>query len=257
MKRGVGMDVIGDIAVVDIPKEMNKKPVINKILNNKNIKTILQKVSKRKGRLRLQQVEYLAGERKTETIHVESGIRLKMDVAKVYFSPRLSGERLRVAKLVRPKESVLVMFSGAGPYVFVIAKMQPKVKEIYGIEINKVGIKNSIESLTLNKKIADKLHFINGDVRKIMNKIKKKFDRIVMPAPHSAGEYLDVALKYIKRNGMIHYYDFSSENDIDSIIDKIKDIGNKYNKKIKILKTVKCGQHSPGIYRICVDFKVS
>ena len=44
-------------------------------------------------------LEFLAGADKTETEYKEHGCRFKVDVVKAYFSPRLSTERLRVAKL--------------------------------------------------------------------------------------------------------------------------------------------------------------
>lgn len=254
--RGVGVDIIGDIAVIEIPKGTNRKKAVEGILENKHVKVVLQKASERKGKLRLYKLKHLAGEKRTKTIHTESGVRFYVDVAKVYFSPRLSGERLRVAQQVRPNESVLVMFSGAGPYVYVIARMQPDIKEIYGIEINKFGTKNSVESLKLNKKLKD-VHFINGDAGKAVLKLKKKFDRIVMPAPHSAEKFLDVALKSIKKGGIIHYYDFCALEEFpQKIVDKITKACIKNKKKIKILNSIKCGQHSPGKYRVCVEFRV-
>jgi len=254
--RGVGVDIIGDIAVIEIPKGTNKKKAVENILKNNHIKVVLEKISERKGKLRLYKLRHLAGEKRTKTIHTESGVRFYVDVAKVYFSPRLSGERLRVAQQVKANESVLVMFSGAGPYVFVIAKMQPVLKEIYGVEINKHGTKNSVESLQLNKKM-NNVHFINGDAGKSVMKLKKKFDRIVMPAPHSAEKFLDVALKSIKKGGIIHYYDFCALEDFpQKIIDKVMKACVKNKRKVKILNSVKCGQHSPGKYRICIEFEV-
>lgn len=254
--RGIGVDIIGDIAVVEIPKGVNKKKSVSDILKNKHIKVVLEKVSERKGKLRLYKLRHLAGEKRYKTIHTENGVRFYVDVAKVYFSPRLSGERLRVAGQVKANESVLVMFSGAGPYVFVIAKMQPKIKEIYGVEINKIGTKNSVQSLSLNKKLKN-VHFVNGDAGKAVTKLKKRFDRIVMPAPHSAEKFLDVALRSIKKGGIIHYYDFCALEEFpNKIIDKIMKVCARYKKRVKILNSVKCGQHSPGKYRVCVDFRI-
>jgi len=37
---------------------------------------------------------------------------------------------------------------------------------------------------------------------------------------------------------------------------KIEKACKKLGKKYKILEWVKCGQHSPRTFRICVDFKV-
>jgi hypothetical protein len=45
----------------------------------------------------------MSGEKRTETTHKENGVNIKLDVEKCYFSPRLSQERLRIAKLVKNK----------------------------------------------------------------------------------------------------------------------------------------------------------
>ena len=72
------------------------------------------------------------------------------NVEKVYFSPRLATERLRIAKLVKKNESVLVMFSGSGAYPLVIAKnSNPNI--IYGIEVNPIAHKYAEQNIFLNK----------------------------------------------------------------------------------------------------------
>lgn len=85
---------------------------------------------------------------------------------------------------------------------------------------------------------------------------EKKFDRIVMPLPTNAKSYLKIALNKINKNGIIHFYDFQKENKFNKSTEKIQKICQKEKKKIKILKIVKCGQFSPRVFRICVDFKV-
>ena len=80
-----------------------------------------------------------------------------------------------------------------------------------------------------------------------------KFDRIVMPLPKSAEDFIDTALLNAKKGTIIHFYDFVHENEFpDSSIEKIR----KKVKKFKILSTVKCGQYSPGKYRVCTDFQL-
>lgn len=93
--------------------------------------------------------------------------------------------------------------------------------------------------------------------RKFLTMIpEKKFDRIIMPLPTNAKSYLGLALNKINKNGIIHFYDFQKENEFDKSIKNIQKICKKAKKKIKILKIVKCGQFSPRVFRICVDFKV-
>ncbi len=244
-------DLIGNIAILEISdKLLKKKKIIAQALlkSNKTIKTVVRKIGEHKGEYRIQDYELLAGIKNFNIFYKENGVNVKFDIRKVYFSPRLSNERLRVAKQVTEGEFVLVMFSGVGIYNFVIAK-HSKAKDIYGIEINPEGYKYSEESLKLNK--FSNIKFYCGDVRIVLPKLKKKFDRIVMPLPHTSLDFLDLALKYLNKKGVIHLYYFASEEDIIKIVENIK---NKI--KCKIFNVIKCGQQSPRIYRFCIDFKV-
>jgi len=491
-------DTIGDIIILEIKQGLVKKEkiVAEALLKlNKNIRTIVKKVGIHGGVFRTQKLRVLAGERKKETIYIENGVKIRLDVEKVYFSPRLSNERKRIMKLVKSNESILVMFSGCGPYPLVLAK-NTKAKEIYGVEINPVAHKYALENIKLNK--INNLYFYCGDVKDILPKLgldkfalksrwdkkhiesklkqnppmiefytpegdiesdktikqidksikklakkqikvmihmplryknkdvslaqnpdkisnaiegyifhptegynqtkkykekwllqnlrrlekegflnslylencvnkvfgekksilsiikksnlkhmcfdfahfvivnknltvedyknitskidvynhindhnsigkehscglkegnldfkkfaehintgcvevfskseitakeqiedwkyflsikpRKKFDRIIMPLPKSAGDFLDLALKSIKLNGIIHFYDFLKEDEFQKAKEKIKKACKRAKKKYKILGIVKCGQHAPHVFRICVDFKVN
>ena len=248
-------DVVGDILIfADFPKELEKKEKIigNTLLKlHRNIKIVCKKTKKYSGRFRLSRLKIIVGEKRKETEHKESSTKIKLNVEKVYFSPRLSNERKRIASLVKDGEEVLVMFSGCAVYPCIIGR-NAKPNEIYGIEINPIAYKYAEENIKLNKLSNVKLFL--GDVRKIIPKIKKKFDRIIMPLPKGAEDFLDLALKKIKKNGVIHIYHFLKEDKIN------KKSANKLFKnkikKFKILNIVKCGQFSPRVYRVCVDVKV-
>ncbi len=251
-------DVVGDIMIFsDFPKELIKKEKLigETILKNyHHIKTVLKKTKKYSGKFRTPKLKVIAGEKKKETIHKENNVLLKLDVEKVYFSPRMSSERKRVADLIKPNESILVMFSGSGVYCLVIAK-NTKCKEVYGIEINPRAHKYALENIKKNK-LENKIKSFLGDVRRMMPKIDKKFDRILMPLPKGGEDFLDLALRHIKNKGIVHFYDFEHENEFYKAEEKAKKACIKLKKQFKILKTMKCGQYSPGFYRVCVDFEV-
>ena len=251
-------DVIGNILIFsDFPKQLSKKEKIigNEIFKNyKQIKSVFKKTKKYSGKYRTLKLKLLAGENNKETLYKENNIRLKLNVEKVYFSPRLSSERKRIYKQIKNNEIVLVMFSGSGIYPIVIAR-NTNAKEIYGIEINPTANKYAIENLKLNK-IKKKIKLFLGDVKKVLPKINKKFDRIIMPLPKGAENFLKLALGKIKKNGIIHFYCFAEENKYEPIIKTINKECKKSKKQCKILKIIKCGQFSPRVYRICVDFKV-
>ncbi len=247
-------DTIGSIAIIEIPKKLVKKEktIANELMKlQKNIKTVCKKTSFYGGKYRTRKLKIIAGEKTKETEYKENGVVLKLDVEKVYFSPRLSTERLRIMKLVKPNESVLVMFSGCAPYVCVIAK-NTKAKEVYGIEINPVAHKYAEQNVKLNK--LNNVTLIKGDVARVIPKLNKKFDRIVMPLPKSAKTFLKYAFKAAKKGATIHFYDFEREDELNKAKEKVMKECKKYKKKCEILNIVKCGQYGPRKYRVCVDF---
>jgi len=240
-------EIIGDIALFN--KKISKKEAQELIKKNKNIKTIAYKSKVHEGKFRLKKVKIILGKKNKITIHKENKVQLKVDIEKTYFSPRTSNERLRILKQIKPREEVLVMFSGVAPLPIEIAK-NTRAKEIIGIELNPTAHKLALENLILNKTNNVILH--RGDVKKILPRIKNKFDRILMPLPKSAEDFLDLAKKHLKKNGIIHFYTFAQEKEFKDLSKKIK----KHFKKFKILKIVKCGNYAPFTYRICIDFRV-
>ncbi len=242
-------DVVGDIAIFnDFPKELRKKEkkIASKIIEtHNNIYVVAKKSKKYSGRLRTPKITILAGDKRKETMHIESGCRLNLNVETCYFSTRSGSERLRIAKKVKKNESVLVLFSGVAPFPCVIAK-NANPKEIYAIELSKAAQKYAEENIHLNKLANVKL--FQGDVKKVLPKIKKKFDRIIMPLPTNAEEFLDLAKKKIKPKGTIHLYLFANEKEF-------KDIKKEYKEEFKHVKLTKAGHYAPGTFRICLDLK--
>ena len=248
-------DVIGNIAILEIPKGLEKKEklIARTLLKaNAQVKTVLKKAESHQGMFRTQKMKFLAGIDTREATYKENNVVLKLDVEKVYFSVRLSSERKRIAGQVNSGEEILVMFSGCAPYCVVLSK-NTKAKHILGIEINPQGHRYGLENIRLNK--CRNVELICADVHDV--KLKQKFDRILMPLPKTADEFLDDALKAAKKGTIVHFYDFLEEGKFGEAHEKIITACRKKKMKCKILGTVKCGQHAPRIFRICVDFMVS
>lgn len=249
-------DTVGSVAILEIDDEITKKQKIiaETLLNlNPSIHTVLKKSGIHHGRFRTQDLIYLAGKKTKETEYKENNVKLLLDVEKVYFSPRLSAERKRIYQLVKPGENVLVMFSGCGPYPIVISK-NTEALLIIGIEINPIAHKYGLKNILLNKLKNVKLY--NADVKELLPKLSQKFDRILMPLPKSAEEFLPTALAAAKKGTIIHFYDFLDEKEFSIAEQKAKKACKIAGFKYKKLNLVKCGQHAPHIYRICLDFIV-
>ena len=255
-----GYDIIGNIAIVKFKRgvgKKEKKKYAEKFLReHKNVKTVLEKSEKFKGRLRTQGTKHIVGERTKEALYKENNCVFRLNVDSCYFSPRLSSERKEVGEMARKGEEVLVMFGGVGPFAIVIAK-EGKAKRVVSVELGRECNKYTIENVKRNK-LGDKIEIVQGDVRKVLKKWRKneQFDRIIMARPNLEDSFLDVAFPMIRKKGIIHYYGFTenrkfsvpktlrtmkrvsgySEEDIEKLKELINKEAKRAGRKIKILR---------------------
>lgn len=248
-------DILGNIAIIkgegktkseklSKAKELMKLPVI---------KTVVEKSSNVKGRLRTIKTNHIIGEKNLITNHIENGCRFKFDIEKCYFTPRLSNERKTIAQKIRKKDKVLVMFAGVGVYPIVIYKIK-KPKKITGIELGKECIKYFKENLKLNKIKDSDIEIIQGDVKKKI--FKDKFDVVVMARPNLKDSFLKYGLQAAKKKGKIYYYCFCNVSEIDLICKNLILEAKELKHKIKITKIIRCGEIAPYKFRFRVELKV-
>lgn len=253
-------DILGSrekaVAIIESTNRNDEKSLADRIMKqHPSIKSVLRKLSERKGKFRKREYKWVKGQRNSEVIHKEHGFLLKLDPKKTYFSSREATERQRIAASVKIGERILVMFSGICPFAIAIEKKQPQIKEIDAIEINPDAHNYAEENIKLNN--LKKIKAYNGDIKKILPKIKDKFDRIIMPLPKGAYLYLDLAYKKIKKNGVIHFYYWAHEEDLFSeAIGIAKKEAKKLNKKIKIINKQKVLPYGPRIWKIVLDIFV-
>jgi tRNA (guanine37-N1)-methyltransferase len=249
-------DIIGKIAILKFKKNTKKSEKIKqakKILKQKNICTVVEKADKTKGRLRTIRTKFLAGEKTKQTIHKENNCRFKLNTETCYFSPRLSNERKQIASKVKKSDKVLVMFSGINPFGIVIAKLSKA--EVVSIELGRECNKYAKINSEINK-VQDKITLLQGDVKKIIPKLSKKFSIIVMPRPNLKETFLKQGFQAAKKNTKIYYYCFGKKQDLDKNLKEIKNTAKKHKKKIKILKTKKAGEIAPYEFRWRIDFVI-
>jgi len=253
-------DIVGDIAIVRIPDSlMDKRRIIAKALMeiHRNVKTVLCQVSPVSGDFRLRRLEWVYGEKKTETLHKEHGCLFKVDLAKCYFSPRLSYEHMRIAKQVSPGEIIVNMFAGAGGFSIIIAK-HSKTKKIYSIDINPVAVHYMKININLNN-VTNIVEPIEGDSKEvIMSRLRNVADRVLMPLPEKAYEYLDYALMALKpEGGIIHYYDFEhankDEKPIEKVINKVSNKLSSLNAEFEVFNSRIVRSVGPRWYQIVLD----
>ncbi len=255
------IDFIGDIAIVDIPSKLSKykKDIGAAILKtHKQTRTVLAKSGAIEGIYRLRKFEVISGDKKTTTIHTEFGCKFYLDVAKTYFSPRLSTEHNRVASNINPNEIVVDLFAGIGPFAIPIAKKHNNVK-VYAIDINSDAVAFLKRNIAMNR-VEKQVIPILGDARKIVKeKLSQKADRIIMNLPETSFDYVDVACEALrKKGGIIHFYSFiKTSNQIKSIKVKLIEELKKNKRHLKkILATKKVREVAPYTYQVVIDTEI-
>jgi tRNA (guanine37-N1)-methyltransferase len=204
-------DIIGDIVIIEIPNQLNsfQNLIGDAVLKtHKNIKTVLAKAGDISGVYRTRDYTYLAGEQKTQTVHQEFGCSYHIDVAKAYFSPRLSHEHERVASLVQAGEVVADLFAGVGPFSVLIGKKCSQAK-VYAVDLNP----DAVELLKINvrvNRVDNRVFSVCADAREIAKgKLKGVADRVIMNLPETAIDFVDDACNAVKpQGGVVHFYGF-------------------------------------------------
>jgi tRNA (guanine37-N1)-methyltransferase len=256
-------DVVGDIAIVRLPEasEEYRLEIADSVMKvHKNVKTVLAQTGAVHGDFRLRRLKFVAGENGTATTHREWGCLFLVDVEKCYFSPRLSYERMRIAKQVGDGEVVLNMFAGAGCFSVLIAKYS-NPKKVYSIDVNPSAIGYMQENIRLNR-VCGRLSCLLGDAKEIIKRnLRSTADRVLMPLPEKAFEYLPCALSALKNTGgWINYYDFEHGKKKEGAVEKVR---LKVFERLQILGAAFDIQFSrivravgPNWYQVVLDIEV-
>jgi len=200
---------LGDVVIVDEDDDERARDIASAVMDSDvRAKTVVNRASKVKGTERVRDWDVLAGE-STETVHTEYGCEFELDLAEVYFSPRLATERHRVVEQVRDGEHAFDMFAGVGPYAVPMAKAGA---DVVATDINETAIEYLRRNAERND-VSERVTAIAGDVRETAGEYGDWADRIVMNLPHTADEFLDTAVALAGDDCVIHFYDFQHEDD--------------------------------------------
>ena len=246
-------DVLGSIAIVKISDEV--LPFANEIgqaiiATQKSIQTVCLDVGV-VDEFRTRGVKVVAGRKGMETVHKEYGLTFKMDVSKVFFSPRLARERVIVAGQVQPGEVVVDMFAGVGPFSILIAKTrEPRI--VHAIDSNPDAVRYMRDNIELNR--ASGVDPILGDARTEIAKLEKA-DRIIMNLPHNAHEFLHEAIGALKPSGIIHFYAIMEEDELEDRMNGIRSAAIKEDRVLKPLARRKVKSYSPSLNFYAFDLQ--
>lgn len=251
-------DSLGNIAVIQIPKELEKKAKLigeSLLRLNKQFETVCMVKGEHSGRYRVQPVKVIAGKKNRKASYRESNCVFSVHLGRVFFSPRLSTERQRIASLIKENEVIGAFFAGVGPFPIVFARLSG-MKKAYAIELNPEAHKELIHNISLNK-CQNKVEAILGDVKTVVpKKLLGKCDRVVMPLPKGGENFLKEAMLALKpKGGTVHFYRLvEKEKGAKQPIAEIRETAKELGMKVRILRKKRVRSFSASKEQMVIDF---
>ena len=238
---------IGDILILDLSKIENEKEKIAEIYAQVlNVKTIIQK-NKISGELRKPEDTELLYGKETVTEISEYGIKYKLDLAEIMWSPGNTGWRSALSGPEKVSEfyafdkpkTIIDYFAGIGYFSIQMAKGYPEA-EIIAIDKNP----KSIEYLTLNaKNNSVNIKIINDDCRNI----ELKADVIHLGYIGNTIDFLEHAHNCLNDNGTVIFHEayrnnwlgFKSRSEWGTIPEKFTKLMDENNFTVQKFERVK------------------
>lgn len=254
------LDIIGTIAIVELdPKLTPYEKVIGDAIRevNSSVLTVYAKEGGVEGVYRVRPLRLITGKDQSTTVHTEYGIKLAVDVAQTYFSPRLGTEHDRVTKKIEAHEVIVDMFTGVGPFALLAAKRH--LVTVYAIDVNEQAVQCLKKSLTLNRLTGEVVPLI-GDARKIIrDQLEKKANRVIMNLPQNAFDYLDAASGAISPSGgVIHFYGITTESrSLETLCDEVIAQLGKFGRKATVSGTRIVRPFAPHEFQVVIDLHVA
>ncbi len=252
-----GFDVLGSTAVIEVRPELEEKKglLAERLMElQPHLKTVLRKKSAMKGEYRVREFEWLAGENTTTVEYRENDCVFKFDLARTYFSPRLSTERARIRGLAQEGERILALFAGVGPFPIVIAKA--KSVQCIGVELNPYAAQAMKENVSLNK-VGGRVEAICADAREFLPEKKGWADRVLMPLPHTGADFLDDVIPNQKKGCKTHFYGFGPTGDLYSEAKKLISEKCSAHKRKAVFEGERMVRpYAPRTSQYAVDFEI-
>ena len=188
----------------------------------------------------------------TETVHIENGIKYKLDVGKVMFSSGNVDERIRMGKINAKDETVVDMFAGIGYFTLPIA-LYGHPKKVYACEKNPTAYYYLLENIRING--ANNVVPLFGDNRKVSP--LGIADRVIMGYIRTE-KFLEWGVRILRsEGGIIHYHDTFKKEEMDYLPEKnVEDVSARYGFSVRILNKRIVKSYAPRIYHVALDVKL-
>ncbi|MBP1910962.1 tRNA(Phe) (4-demethylwyosine(37)-C(7)) aminocarboxypropyltransferase Taw2 [Thermococcus stetteri] len=243
---------IGDVLILPLRSELEpyKERIAEVYAQVIGAKAVLRK-GHIHGETRKPDYELLYGN-DTVTVHVENGVKYKLDAARVMFSPANVKERVRMAEVAKPGELVVDMFAGIGHLSLPMAVH--KGARVIAIEKDPYTFRFLVENIWLNG-VQDLMTPHNMDNRDFP--AENIADRILMGYVVTTHEFIPKALSIAKDEAIIHYHNTVPEKlRPEEPFATFKRIAREHGYEAEKLKELVIKRYAPGVWHVVVDIRV-
>ncbi len=241
-----GYDVVGDIVIVRLPETARgfEGEIGRALIEGVPPARVAAVDEGVEGRVRARRLRVIGGEDRLVTEHKENGCRLRVDVDRAYFSPRLAHERARIGDAVREGERALDMYCGVGPYAVLLAKRGARM---VGVDVNPVAVELAWGNARSNK-VEDRVDVVVGDATRVVPAMEAVFDRVVMNLPHSAVEHVPFAVQALREGGVLHVGAMLPKDDAR---DEAQEIADRFG--MELVELVNVRPYNPAVGHYTLD----
>lgn len=244
--------VIGDVILVRFGECERREAVAAALLElHRGAETVVARKGIA-GETREPDIEVVAGDGDTETVHTEHGTTYAMDLAEVMFAPGNKAERARMGELVGHEERVLDMFAGIGYFTLPMALAGARVT---AVEKNPTAFQYLSENARLND-VLDRVELFLGDCREVVPiriEAGDAFDRVVM-GYYDAADYLDPALDAVAEGGILHMHEAAPEAVLwDRPVGRLERAAKAADRRVVDLERRRIKSHSEGVAHVVLD----
>jgi tRNA wybutosine-synthesizing protein 2 len=252
-----GYQIVGNVLLIKLNKNLlkHKKIIGIKIMEILPYIRTVCLIKEIKKTIRKPRIEVIAGLKNTQTLNKEHGCKFLLDVSDIMWSQGNKNEKIRLMRIVKPKETIVDMFAGIGYFSIILAKYC-KPNKIYAIDINPKAIEYLRKNAWLNN-VEDKIEILQGDCRKFANLLENTADRIIMGYLFDTEKFLPYAFRIAKKNAVIHFHRTVKEEEIDEFRKSLIKIGTRNGVKIKVNNITKVKSYAPKIWHFVFDLKIS
>lgn len=245
-------ELFGDVLVLRLDRSLDsfEETVAESYASVLRAKTVMRDVGGISGQHRRPVLRKILGT-DAVTTHVENGVRFRFDVSEIMFSSGNVEERIRMAEVKCDGETVVDMFAGIG-YLSLPMAVYQRPSRVIACEINPIAHSFLEENIRLNG-VYGVVEPVLGDNRDMP--LTDLADRVIMGYVKTTHEFLPAAVRFLKREGVIHYHE-TCPNELlpDRPVQRITEGAKGCRVVVERFKEIK--SYAPGISHVVVDARI-